>query len=213
MGGELFGLGATDDGLQLFERGFLHARRAAEMAEQLLRGALADAGHVQQRGLALTRAAAAAMEGDSKAMRFVADELDELENGRMAVELNRVLFLAEDVEDFLAFGDGGQGLIDDAERFEGLGCGVELADAAVDQDQAGQGFVLVAQAAIAAGDGLVNAGEIVVAGNVADDEFAVLALAQLAVFPHHHGSHFIRALNVRDVEAFDAAGLFREIEG
>jgi hypothetical protein len=40
------------------------------------------------------------------------------------------------------FGDGGEGLAGEAEGFEGFGGGVELAEAAVDEDEArgGEGF-------------------------------------------------------------------------
>ena len=52
----------------------------------------------------------------------------------MTVEDKGFVFLAVDVENFFFFGDAGEGLVDDLERIERLGGGVELADAAVDQD-------------------------------------------------------------------------------
>ena len=82
----------------------------------------------------------------------------------MAVEHDGLVFLAVEVEDFFLLGDAGEGLVDDGERFEGFGGGVELADAAVDQDQAGEGLVFFQDAFVAAGDGFAHAGEVVVLG-------------------------------------------------
>ena len=51
------------------------------------------------------------------------------------------------------------------------------------------------------------------AGEVAaDDEFAVVGFFHAAVFPDDHAGDGVAALNVGDVEAFDAARLFQEIE-
>ena len=53
------------------------------------------------------------------------------------VEHYGLVFLSVDVDDFFALGDRGQRLVDDFERFERLGGGVELSQAAIDQHQAG----------------------------------------------------------------------------
>ena len=82
----------------------------------------------------------------------------------MAVELDGLVFLAVEIEDFFLFGDAGEGLVDDGEGFEGFGGGVELADAAVDEDQAGEGLVFFEDAFVAAGDGFAHGGEVVVLG-------------------------------------------------
>ena len=63
--------------------------------------------------------------------------------------------------DFFFFGDAGDGLIDDFEFFEGLGGGVKLAEAAIDENQAGQRLAIFLQGAIAALDRFAHAGEIV----------------------------------------------------
>ena len=52
----------------------------------------------------------------------------------MTVEDDGFVFLAVDVKNFFLLGDAGERLIDDLEGVEGLGGGVKLADAAVDQD-------------------------------------------------------------------------------
>src|SRR5581483_10312023 len=84
----------------------------------------------RERRSALALGAALAMERDGKTMRFVANLLDQVQDGRVAVEHERLIFLPVDVEDFLLFGDGGERLIDDLQRFKSLGGGVKLADAA-----------------------------------------------------------------------------------
>jgi hypothetical protein len=58
------------------------------------------------------------------------------------VENDGVFFLSVDVDDLFALGDRGQRLVDDLERFERLGGGVELAEAAIDQTRLGMGFSL-----------------------------------------------------------------------
>ena len=82
----------------------------------------------------------------------------------MAVELNRLVFLAVNVEDFFLFVDAGERLVDDGEGFEGFGGGVELADAAVDKDQAGEGLIFLKDALVTACDGFAHGGEVVVLG-------------------------------------------------
>ena len=166
-------------------------------------------------------ASALAVEGDGEAVRFVADLLDKVQDWRMPLEDDRFVLLAVDVKDFFFFGDAGERLIDDLERFEGFGGGVQLADSAVNQDQTGHRFLFFLNTAIAAGDGFAHAGEVVVLARnaavrifafAADDEFAVVAFFHTAEFPDDHGSDGVSSLHVRDVETLDAFGLFRKIE-
>ncbi len=84
---------------------------------------------------------------------------------------------------------------------------MQLSKAAINEHEAGHGLFFLLQAFVAARDYLAHGGEIVHAFDCADDEFAVIRLLHLAVFPHHHRGHSLRALDVRDVEALDA---FRE---
>ena len=92
--------------------------------------------------------------------------------------------------------------------FEGLRGGVQLAEAAVDEDQAGHRLLFFFAAAVAARDHLAHGGEVVDAFDGLDVELAVVGLLHRAVFPHDHGGDGFRALDVRDVEALDAAGQF-----
>ena len=94
----------------------------------------------------------------------------------------------------------------DADLFERGVRGVELAQAAIDQDQRGEGLLVVEQALVAALNHLAHAGEVVDAGNSLHLELAVVGLLHRAVFPDDHGGHRLGALDVRDVEALDAAG-------
>jgi hypothetical protein len=125
---------AVDDCGEGFGGGGLDVAERAEVGEEALACLWADAGNVVELGVAVTHGAALAMIADSEAMALVADGLNEMEDGRAAVEDDGVVLLAVEVNDLLFFGDGGEGLRSEAELFEGFGGGVELAEAAVDED-------------------------------------------------------------------------------
>ena len=55
------------------------------------------------------------MEGYSEAVRFIADQLDQVKHRRMVIEGDRFIFLSRNINDFLTLGDGGQRLIDNFE--------------------------------------------------------------------------------------------------
>ena len=110
------------------------------MSQQALPCLRADAGDVEELGAAVAHGAALAVVADGEAVALVADHLDEMEDGRAAVEDDGIVFRAVEVDDLFFFGDGGERLRSDAEGFESLGGGVELAEAAVDEDQRGHGF-------------------------------------------------------------------------
>ena len=101
------------------------------------------------------------MKGHGEAVRLVANLLDQVQYGRVMIENHRLILAAEDIEDFLFFGDAGHGLIDDGQLLEGLRRRMQLADAAVDQNQAGQRLVFQLEPAVAARDGFLHAGEII----------------------------------------------------
>ena len=52
----------------------------------------------------------------------------------MAIQNARFILLTEDIEDFFLLGDAGHGLVDDLQCIEGFRSGMELSDAAVNQD-------------------------------------------------------------------------------
>jgi len=129
-----FGVFAGDDFAQALQAGATNVRDTSEFAEQSLRSFWPDAGNFEQGGRGLSFASALTVEGYGEAMRFVPDLLNEMKNWRVAVESDWFVFLAVDVENFFFLGNAGERLVDDLERVESLGGGVELADTAVDQD-------------------------------------------------------------------------------
>src|SRR5579859_915137 len=136
------------------------------------------------------------MKCDSEAVRFVANHLDKMEHGRVAVKDYGIVFLAEDVDDLLFLGDGSKRLVGDAQLVERLGRGMKLAQAAVDQNEAGKRLVFVPQALVAAGDHLTHGSEIIDSGDGTHDELAVFALVHPTVLPDHHGGDSFGALDV-----------------
>jgi hypothetical protein len=56
----------------------------------------------------------------------------------MMVQHDRLIFLAVHVNDFFPFGNGCQRLIDDLQRLQRFRGGAKLAQAAVNEDQAGK---------------------------------------------------------------------------
>ena len=109
------------------------------MFEEALAGAGSDAGDGEELGVAVAHLAALAVVGDGEAVRFVADALDQMQDGGAAVEDDGLVFLAVEVDDFFSLGDGGEGLGGDAEGFESFGGCVELAQASVDEDDRREG--------------------------------------------------------------------------
>src|ERR1700691_3628842 len=97
------------------------------MFQQALAGAGAYAGDGEELGVAVAHLAALAVVGDGEAVRLVADALDQMQDGRAAVEDDGLVFLSVEVDDFFSFGDGGERLGGDAEGFQSFSGGVELA--------------------------------------------------------------------------------------
>src|SRR5271157_6396349 len=75
-----FGGFAWNDGGQRLGGGQLHLAQAAEVGEQTLASLRADAGNVQQLGVAVAHGAALAMVADGKTVALVADELDQMQH-------------------------------------------------------------------------------------------------------------------------------------
>ena len=88
--------------------------------------------------VAVAHLAALAVVGDGEAVALVADLLDQVQHGRAAVEDHGLVLLPVDVDDLFALGDGGERLQGDAELFERSVRGVQLAEAAVDEDERGK---------------------------------------------------------------------------
>ena len=152
------------------------------------------------------------MEGDGEAVSFVAHLLHQVQHGRVALQHHRLVLLAVDVDDLLFFCDGRQRLVDDAQLLQGGGGGVQLSQAAVNQDQIRQRLFLFLQPAVAPPHRLAQGREVVAGERAADDELAVVRLLHPTLLPHHQGSDGFRPLQVRDVETLDALGRYLQIE-
>src|SRR3954465_4562439 len=122
------------------------------------------------------------------------------------VQDDRIVFLPVDVDDLFTFRDRSEWLVRDLQRLQSLRRGVQLANAAIDQDQARHLLLLFLYTRIAARDHLAHGCEIVHAFYGTNDELAVVALLHRPVLPNHHRGYGFRALYVRYVEALDALG-------
>src|ERR1051326_712177 len=121
------------------------------------------------------------MERYRKAMGFIADKLYQMQYWRMMIEHYRLVLLPVDVDNLLALGDRSQRLIDNFKRVQSLSCGMQLAQAAVNQDQAWECPLLVLQSFVTACDYLPHGSEVVDTFDGLDDEFPVVGLLHLAV--------------------------------
>jgi hypothetical protein len=96
---------------------------------------------------------------------------------------------------------------------EGGKGGVDLADAAVYEDEVREGGAFAEEPGVAAGDGFAYGGEIV---DDADDraEFVVAVVFTVgeAVFETDEGGDGVASVQLGDVEALDALGDCREVE-
>ncbi len=130
----------------------------------------------------------------------------------MVVEHDRLVFLLVDVDDFFPLGDCRQRLIDDLEGFERIGSGVQLSQAAINEQQAGHFLLFFLQPLVAARDHFAHGGKVIHALHAANDELAVVGFLHSPVFPDHHRRHGFGALNVRDIETLDALRRLRQAE-
>src|SRR5271154_7554850 len=139
------------------------------MFQQAASRGFANSRNLSQLRRAISYLAALAMEGNGEAMRFIADQLHQMQHRRMVIENYGLALLPVDVDDFFALGYGSQGLIDYFEGFQRLGCRVELTETSVDQDQARHVLFLFAEPLIAPGNHFSHAGKIVYSGYGLDD--------------------------------------------
>ena len=133
-------------------------KKAAEVLQEFFHRFRSDAGDFEEFGGEGARVAAGAVEGDGETVGFVTDHLDEMEDRGGAVEDDGLVLEAVNVEDLFLLGDRRQGLVQDAQRFQGRGGGMKLAEAAVDQDQRRHGGGFGLEAAVTAGDAFVPRG-------------------------------------------------------
>src|SRR5947209_5763466 len=128
-------------------------RDAPELSKQFLNGTLPHPGYFQQSAPHLAFSPSQAMKGHRKPVRLVANLLNQVEDRRMRFEGDWLVLLAMNVNDLFLFGDAGERLIDDLQFFKRLCGGVELPNAAVNQDQARELLLFFLQSPVAALDG------------------------------------------------------------
>jgi hypothetical protein len=151
------------------------------------------------------------VEVEREAVRFVADPLQQLERGRVAVEDNR-LRIARQEDLLLALRERDHRHTGKVERLHRRQHGRELALASVHDYEVRRGrervVVLlgrhVAPAREAAANHLGHRREVVLTVDAADAELAVVRLLRHRVLEDHHRANRRRALQVGDVEALDA---------
>jgi hypothetical protein len=206
-------------------RHLLHRRLAdalgrAERAQErpLPRGA--HAGEVVEGAPDRRPAPQVAVVGDREAVRLVADPLHEVERRRRRRQDDRIGPAGH--EELLALlGQPGDRDLVEAQLAQDGEIGRQLALAAVDEDQVGQGPAELLRAPLLAGlrplepapQHLGVAGEVVLAGDALDPEAPVGAAARLAVLEDDHAADRLAALDRRDVVALDAQGRARKPEG
>ena len=99
-----------------------------------------DAGYIFEPRLNDAFCAALPVKTHRESVRFVANLLDQVKDRGMVLQPDGLIFLTEDVDDFFLLGDAGDGLIDHFKLLQRRRGGVQLAQSAVDQDQAREGF-------------------------------------------------------------------------
>ncbi len=147
----------------------------------------------------------------AEAVGFIADVLEEFEAGVGAGEFDGAgAGLDEDF--FFAFGEGDDHGGFDVPLVEGVLGGVELSEAAVDEDDVGVEFGVLACVAVTAGDDFLDGFVVVNTGDRFDAIAAVAVFERAAVDEADEGADGGFALKVCDVNAFDAADGFGEFE-
>src|SRR6185437_9975668 len=113
-----------DDGGEGFDAGLFDAAEAAEVLEEAGSGALSYAGNGQQLGVAVAYFTALAVVGDGETVGFIADPLNEVQNGGATLQHDGIVFLSVEVDQFFALCDGRERLGGEAEFFKGLSGGM-----------------------------------------------------------------------------------------
>src|SRR5947208_9586613 len=193
------------DRRELGHRRFAHAPGRAEGLEEARADRRPHARDRVQHGLQRPSRPELLVVGDREAVGLVADLLERVERGRRRVERERVEALA-DVDLLLLLGERDDGKVVEAEVLQHLEPHVELATAAVDQDEIREWRPLLQRPREPPREDLAERGEVVRSRDGLDPEALVVLLLQAPVFPYDHGADLLRALDVRDVVALDPVG-------
>src|ERR1700676_2167155 len=112
----------------LFNAGRAQLRDASKIPQQFLSDARTDSGNILQPRMNGAFAAPLPVKADDEAVRFVANLLDQMKDRGMMLQPDRLVFLAQNVNNFFLFRNAGDGLVDDFEFFERPAGGGQLAD-------------------------------------------------------------------------------------
>ena len=146
-------LSRPTDRRQFLARGATDARQTAKLRQQRFSPARADAGHIVELRAKVAKRSRLAVKRDRKAMRLVANALDQQQRRIVRRERDRVLAIAREQQLFL-LRDPDRDQVGQSQRLERRVGGGELSFAAVDQNQIRKRTALLEQLAIAAQDDL-----------------------------------------------------------
>src|SRR5215470_1185259 len=187
---------------QLCHRRLAYPARRAQRLQQAGANGRADAGNRVERGLDRALAAQLFVVRDREAVRLVAELLQRVQRRRGWIEQQRLAAVAR-VDLFLLLRQGYDRNPVEAEILEDLEPDVELAPAAVDEDQIWQHAPLLQGFAETAAKDLAQRREVVGPAHGADLEPLVVVFLQGSVLPDDHRADLLGALDVRDVIALD----------
>src|ERR1700689_4003347 len=105
----------------------LQAGYAPKAPQEFSRRFLAHARNFSERRAQPSAGTALTVEGDREAMRLIPDLLDQMQDGRVTVQNNRLIFSSQNIKNLFFFRDAGERLINDGQFFQSFGCGMELA--------------------------------------------------------------------------------------
>ncbi len=181
VGGE----GGGDAGalLEVFEGGGGEAFEGAVVGEKFTFAGGADAGDVVEDGFADGALAQGAVVGDGETVGFVTEADEDFEGGGVAFEQEGGIAVVRD-DFFVAFGEADGGDVDEVEFAQDFAHGAQLGDAAVGDDEVGEG----------------DGGAVGVGAEAAGEDFG-------------HGAGVVDALDGFDAVAFVAAAVGEAVDG
>src|SRR6266576_504241 len=205
---DLLGGRSVYDGGKGVRRSLLDAAYTSEVFNQTLSRPWPDARYREQLTISVAHLPPLAVIGHGKTVTLVANLLHQVEHGRPPIQHHRLVLLSIDVDDLLALCNGREWLQRDANLLERRVGRVQLTESTVDQDERRERFLVLLQPFVTALDHLAHTSEVIDAGDGLHLKLAVIGLLHSAVLPYHHGGHRLRALDMRDIEAFDPARQF-----
>ena len=116
---------------QFFHASPLYVGDAPKFLQQFLSRLCAHAGDFAQGSLRLPLSPPLPVKRHRKPVGLVANLLNEVEDRRMPLQYDRLIFLSENVKNFFFFRDARHRLIDDLQRFERLRRSVKLSNSSV----------------------------------------------------------------------------------